>query len=53
MKKALWSLTVIILLEIIENFFLEPKILGKNFGLHPLLIFTVVLIGGMILEYQA
>lgn len=47
-QKALWSLAIIILLEIIEDFFLEPKILGKSFGLHPLLIFIVVLLGGMI-----
>lgn len=48
LSKGLWMLGIMILLQIIDGWYLEPKILGKAFGINPIMIFIIVFIGGVI-----
>ncbi|MCR1898530.1 AI-2E family transporter [Irregularibacter muris] len=47
LKKALWALAVVILLQIMDDWILQPKILGKAFGINPIMIFVLVFVGGL------
>jgi predicted PurR-regulated permease PerM len=43
---ALWVLVVIIVVQQVESNIIQPKIVGKSLGLHPLVVVFVLLAGG-------
>jgi len=45
---VIWVLVVIGVVQLLESFYLTPKILGKELKLHPLLVISVVLGGAML-----
>lgn len=46
-RSLLYVLALFGSVQIIEGFFLTPKIMGKSVGLHPVAIMLAILIGGM------
>ncbi|WZL72537.1 AI-2E family transporter [Clostridiaceae bacterium 35-E11] len=47
-QQSLMALGVIIGLQLLEGMYLEPKVLGKEFNMHPIWIFIAVLLGGAV-----
>lgn len=45
-KLAMYAVIVILIIQQLENAVLSPKILGKNLGLHPLVVIFSLLAGG-------
>ncbi len=48
---ALWVLAVIVLVQQIESNIIQPKIVGKSLGLHPLAVVFVLLAGGSLFGF--
>jgi len=48
---AVWALLVILLLQILEEFVLEPLILGRAMDFKPLVVFAVVLAAGSLFGF--
>lgn len=47
-RKALYALVLMIIIQQLESNILSPKIIGSSVGLHPLLVISVLLLGGKI-----
>ena len=45
-KSIMWVLAVFGIVQIVDNIFLQPFILGRSVNMHPLAVFAVVLIAG-------
>jgi len=46
--EVVWVLVVIAVVQLLESFYLTPKILGRELKLHPLVIVLVVLCGAIL-----
>ena len=48
-NKFAWTALLYLVVQQVENYILVPKILGESVGLHPVWIFTSILLGGSLL----